>query len=361
MLPSYASITWIRFNAVGPGGPSQLRLLWRIAPAIQLMYRVVWRIPAGMAPGTLLTAHDETRLIHWRPLLKYALLVAAQIGVGAAAIFARYALTGAGPLAVSAARLSIAAAILLIAASLKPPSPAALPRKENLFLWLAGVALAIHFAAWIASLQYTGVAISTLLVSTTPLWVAIYDHATRERVLGMRAVAALAAGAAGLVLVAGSSSTPAPIAHHELLGEALALIGALAIGGYFIAVRGVGRIVSTRAIVTRTYAAAAIVLIIAAAVAHQPPPPIAATTSWSGILAMAVISQLLGHTALNAALRWFSASAVAFTTVLEPVTAGILAFVIFGERLSITASIGAVVLLAAIGAFLHEEARTARV
>lgn len=291
-------------------------------------------------------------------MLKYALLVAGQIGVGAAAIFARYALTGAGPLAVSAARLSIAAAILLIAAAVKPPVSSQLPREKNVLLWFAGVALAVHFAAWIASLQYTGVAISTLLVSTTPLWVAIYDNATRQRVLGARSAIALAAGAAGLVLVVGFNSTPAPIPHHEYFGEALALIGALAIGAYFIAVRSAGRAISTRAVVTRTYTVAAMLLIVAAAAARQRPPEIADTGAWAGILAMALISQLLGHTALNAALRWFSAGAVAFTTVLEPVTAGILAFAIFGERLSAAAAVGALVLLAAIALFLHDEART---
>jgi drug/metabolite transporter (DMT)-like permease len=291
-------------------------------------------------------------------LLKYALLVAAQIGVGAAAIFARYALTGAGPLAVSAARLSIAAAILLIAAAVKPPRSAPIPRKSNVLLWFAGVALAIHFASWIASLQYTGVAISTLLVSTTPLWVAIYDNATRERLLGMRSLCAFAAGAAGLILVVGFNSTRAPVPHHEHLGDVLALIGALAIGAYFIAVRRVGSEIGTRAVVTRTYTVAAVVLIAAAAGARQAPPPIADAAAWSGILAMALISQLVGHTALNAALRWFSAGAVAFTTVLEPVTAGVLAFAIFGERLNPAAVVGAVVLLAAIALFLHDEARS---
>ena len=75
-------------------------------------------------------------------------------------------------------------------------------------------------------------------------------------------------------------------------------------------------------------------------------------------MAMALISQLLGHTALNAALRWFSPSAVAMTTLLEPVTAAVLALFIFGETLSPLAVAGGLLVLLAIGAFLREESLT---
>ena len=44
----------------------------------------------------------------------------------------------------------------------------------NLLLGLlSGIFLAIHFATWISSLEYTSVASSVVLVSTGPLWVAL--------------------------------------------------------------------------------------------------------------------------------------------------------------------------------------------
>jgi drug/metabolite transporter (DMT)-like permease len=120
-------------------------------------------------------------------------------------------------------------------------------------------------------------------------------------------------------------------------------------------VREVRHAFGTRAIVTRTYAWDAIALIVAAAFARQPPPPLSATQAWGGILAMALVSQLLGHTAMNAALRWFTASAVALTTLLEPIIAGLLALLIFAERLTPAALGGGVLILAAIAVFLREE------
>jgi drug/metabolite transporter (DMT)-like permease len=99
-------------------------------------------------------------------------------------------------------------------------------------------------------------------------------------------------------------------------------------------------------------------LIIGAAFAHQPPPNIHATAAWAGILAMAFISQLLGHTALNASLRWFTPSAISFTTLLEPVFAAVLALVVFGEAVTPLAILGGVVLLGSIAVVLREERRS---
>ena len=291
---------------------------------------------------------------------RYVVLAIAQIAVGAAAIFARFALSGAPPLAVSAARLVIAAAVLLIAALLRPVRFSRARSQHAQRPWIfaaAGFALAVHFAAWIWSLEYTSVAISTLLVATTPIWTALYDSIVHRRHLTAAAWGAVAIGAAGLVLVVGAAATRPPIPGHQMLGDALALAGALAIGAYFLLVREVRTEFGTREIVTRTYTWAAVVLVIAAAAARQPPPAVSNGVAWGGIAAMALVSQLLGHTSLNAALRWFSPSAVAFTTLLEPVAAALLALAIFGERLTPAAVFGGALILAAIGVFLREEAR----
>src|SRR5581483_1827285 len=135
-------------------------------------------------------------------------------------------------------------------------------------LALAGVALALHFAGWIASLQYTTVAVSTLLVATAPVWTAIYDAAFRRRPPSVQTLCAFAGGAAGLALVAGFNATPPPIPGRPLLGAALALTGSLAMAIYLLLVREVRGSLGTRTIVTRTYTWAAIVLVIAAGLAH---------------------------------------------------------------------------------------------
>lgn len=296
----------------------------------------------------------------------YTMLAGAQVAVGAAAIFARFALSGAPPLAVSAWRLAIAAGVLLCIAGVRGGRQArhdeslgsVAPTKASFVFIGAGVALAVHFATWIWSLDYTSVAVSTLLVATTPIWTAMYDSLVHKHRLSVIAWGAFVIGAAGLVLVVGFSQTQPPVPGHQYLGDALAIAGAIAIGAYFILVREVRQDFGTRAIVTRTYSWAALVLLAGSLAAHQYPPAFSDGKAWGGILAMALISQLLGHTALNAALRWFSPSAVAMTTLLEPVTAAVLALFIFGETLSPLAVAGGLLVLLAIGAFLREESLT---
>ncbi len=286
--------------------------------------------------------------------MPYLVLGAAQLAVGAAAIFARLALGGAGALAVAAARLGIAAIVLLCFATVRPKG--AKPDKARAtLLAFAGLALAAHFAGWIASLEYTTVAISTLFVATTPIFTACYDAVVHRRGLSLRSILAFAGGAAGLAMVVAFNHTAPPRAGYEWLGITLATGGSVAIAAYFILVREVRDALGTRTIVTHTYTWAALVLIAAAAFARQAPPAIDAYAAWGGIVAMALISQLLGHTALNASLRWFSPSAISFSTLLEPITAAILALIIFHEALSPLSLAGGVVLLASIAVFLNEE------
>lgn len=287
---------------------------------------------------------------------RYALLGLAQVAVGAAAIFARYALTGAGPIAVAASRMAVASLVLLLLAEVvRERERAAWTKRDVAILLAAGTALALHFASWIWSLEYTGVAVSTLLVGTTPIWTALYDAVVHRRFLSPLAWGAFALGAGGLVLVVGFNGVRPPQPGHALLGGALALLGAMAIAAYFLLVREVRGRYGTRPIVTATYTCAAVVLIAAGAAAHQPPPPVQNAAAWGGILAMALVSQLLGHTALNASLRWFSPSAVGFSTLLEPVSAALLAYAIFHEALTPAAIAGGFLVLAAIAVFLREE------
>jgi drug/metabolite transporter (DMT)-like permease len=277
--------------------------------------------------------------------------------VGAAGIFARYALTGAGPLAVAAARLCIAAAILLGYARVRPQrgSIDTIATTDRRRLAFAGAALAGHFGTWIASLAFTPVAISTLLVATTPVWTALYDGIARRRRPSPQTACAYAIGAAGLVLVAGFDLTPPPQPGLSLLGDALALLGGAAFAVYLLLVRTVHERASTRTIVTHTYAWAALVLIVAAVAARQPLPAFNDGAAWGGILAMALISQLLGHTAINASLRWFSPSTVSFANLIEPVIAGLLALVLFHEAIGWLSIAGGAMLLGAIAAALRED------
>jgi drug/metabolite transporter (DMT)-like permease len=294
-------------------------------------------------------------------------LAGAQLAIGAAAIFARYALLGAGPIAVSALRLALAALAAIVLAR----GFAQLSFRREVAFACAGLALAVHFATWIGSLLYTSVALSTLLVTTTPVWTELFDIVRERRAPSRTYVAALACALAGVATIAfAHPAVPAPIPGHAPFGDVLALAGGIALGIYLFVVRDAGAPagagsdsgsrggrgtdrLGTGQIVARTYAWAALALVAASAVLHQGPPPLADARAWAGILAMAFVSQLLGHTALNAALRDFTPSIVAFSTLLEPVAAALLAAAFFHETVTLQAALGALLVLAAVGVTLR--------
>ena len=228
-------------------------------------------------------------------------------------------------------------------------------RREALHA-LAGLALAIHFAAWVASLQFTSVAIATLLVCTTPIFTAGYEALARGRSPRPLLLSGFAAGTLGLLLVIApfGPENPAPIAGMAARGAELALAGAVAMAVYLTIVRSAGVGLPTLAIVARTYTYAALILVAMALVAGETPPPLANHSAWFGILAMALVSQLLGHTALNGALRDFTPTVVGFSTLLEPAIAAILASFIFGENLTPLTIAGGLTILGAIALAIRD-------
>jgi drug/metabolite transporter (DMT)-like permease len=64
--------------------------------------------------------------------------------------------------------------------------------------------------------------------------------------------------------------------------------------------------------------------------------------------AMALISQLIGHSSYNWSLKWFSTSLVAVSLLGEPIGSTLLAYIIFDEGLTWMKFIGGMFILSAI-------------
>lgn len=238
--------------------------------------------------------------------------------------------------------------MVVAALALRGPR-ARLSARSEVLLAIAGVALAIHFAGWIASLQFTSIAVATLLVCTSPIFTGIYDALVLRRAPKLWFWLALTFGATGMLLIVSAKSTPAPVPGYALGGAALAVLGAIAMAVYLTIVRVVRGGQSTLAVVSRTYTWAALALVPVALLTGQGPPAANNASAWLGILAMALVSQLLGHTAINASLRHFTPTTIGFSTLLEPVIAAALGALIFAETLGPTTLAGSLVLLVAIG------------
>jgi drug/metabolite transporter (DMT)-like permease len=207
----------------------------------------------------------------------------------------------------------------------------------------SGVLLALHFATWISSLAYTSVASSTVLVATSPLWVAVAapfflgESFTRPLKIGMAlALFGTVIITLGDALVVGDDGrlalNVAEMAggQRPLLGNTLALLGAVAASGYMLIGRKLRGQLSLVSYATLVYGVAAVSLLAAVLLSDMPlfgySPRV-----YLLFLAMGLIPQLLGHSSFNYALGYLPAAYVSVVVFAEPIGASLLALLIFSE------------------------------
>jgi drug/metabolite transporter (DMT)-like permease len=291
------------------------------------------------------------------PLLAIAFGI---LAVSTASIFIRYAQEEAPSLVIAAFRLTIATFVLSPLTLTRHRSELkALSRQEIVLALLSGFFLALHFATWITSLEYTTVASSVVLVSTTPLWVALLSPFTIKESLRRAVISGLILALIGGTIVGLSdvcslqgSGLACPAVGEFFKGEAfigdlLALAGAVMGASYILIGRQLRSSVSLVTYISVVYGMAALVLVlIMFAAGHTPLGYSPQTYLWFVLLAL--IPQLLGHSTFNWALGYLSAAFVSITLLGEPIASSILAYFLLHETPSAIKIIGAILILAGI-------------
>ena len=274
---------------------------------------------------------------------KYAVLALGVISVSFAAIFIR--LAEAPPLVIAAYRLCLASLVVAPMAWIRSRQELrGLSRKDVLLALLSGAFLALHFGLWIASLSYTSVASSVVLVTANPIFVAIASYLLFRERLGRQAILGIVVCLGGAVLIGYGNWRLGP---QPLLGGVLALLGALAVAGYLLIGRRLRQNVGILSYTALTYSSAAVLLLVAALAFGYPLFGYSSTTYLMLVL-LAVVPQLIGHTSLNWSLRFVSATLVTIAVLGEPVLATALAFTILDEVPTVTEVIGGVLILSGI-------------
>lgn len=279
-----------------------------------------------------------------------------------AAIFIRYAQAFTDSLTIAAYRMGIATLILLPIILLKHNQELkTITRNDLLKGLLAGAFLAAHFATWITSLEMTSVAVSVLMVTTTPIWVALFSPLFLKETLEKKAVFGLVVAVVGMtVVVLGESCSwqsrgfscqfaAADNSDSIVLGNILAWIGALCAAGYLMVGRSVRKKVSLMPYTFMVYGTAALILFLLLGFRGQmlssPPPP----EAFLWLLLLAVIPQLLGHSSLNYVIQYLPATMISTMLLTEPLMSGWMAYILFGERPGLKTLIGAILILSGIG------------
>jgi drug/metabolite transporter (DMT)-like permease len=194
-------------------------------------------------------------------------------------------------------------------------------------LLLAGLFLALHFAAWVASLDHTTVASSVVIVTANPFLVVVFSWLLWREPLGRKRLAGVLLAVGGAVVIGWGDFS---LSGEALLGDVLALAGAVGIAAYYMAGGRLRARLGLLEYLVPVYLSAGLILLIAIAVLDEPLAGFGAET-YACLAALAVVPQLIGHSLLNWGLRYFSAAFVATAVLGEPVGATVLAYAILHE------------------------------
>jgi drug/metabolite transporter (DMT)-like permease len=280
-------------------------------------------------------------------------LTGATVAVSFSAIFIRIA--GDDAATIVWLRMGMAALLLLPLAvrELRRRGAIRMSRVRLATVLVGGVLLAAHFLFWTASLRYTSIAASVLLVSLHPLIVTPLARRMHGDRIPARAALGMCIALAGTALTCAGDFR---LSTHALIGDALALGGAAALAGYLLIGRGVRaqlEVASYSGMVYATVCVVAAAAALAGGTAHLPSPRVALVCT-----ALAVVCTLGGHTVYNWALRYVRAATVSIAFLGEPPLTALLGVLILASIPTGATIGGGALILLGVGIAIIEPSAT---
>lgn len=286
----------------------------------------------------------------------YLVLSIGILAVSSAAILIAFARAeGVPAVAVAALRLTFASLALAPFAWTRARREwARLAPRDFVLALVSGVFLALHFAFWISSLDYTSVMSSVVFVSTNPIFVGLASVVLLRETLRRGTIIGIVIAVIGGALIALSDLEQA--GTESLQGNLLALAGAATVSGYLLIGRRLRKQLSLLAYIGLVYTTAAVVLL---GMAIAMGANLLGYTP-RGYLLVALLAagpQLIGHTSYNWALKYVSATFVTVTLLAEPIGATLLAIPILAQVPAPVKIVGGALILLGIYFAAREETK----
>ncbi len=221
-------------------------------------------------------------------------------------------------------------------------------RPKDITAWLTLALAATFFAGdlafWHLSLQYTYVANSTLLANTAPIFVTLASWLLFSERVSISFLIGLIVAMVGVVALLGQS---AGLGSQTLLGDGLAILTAIFYSGYLLTISRLRNQFATTDIMMYSSAICALIL---APVMFLVNEQILATSmmGWLTLLGLACISQAGGQGMVTYALRHVPTSFSSVTLLVQPVVAGLVAWFLFDEKLTVLQLAGVFAVLSGI-------------
>jgi drug/metabolite transporter (DMT)-like permease len=266
------------------------------------------------------------------PPLVWALLIAGVIGVSFAGAILQH-LDEIPPLMRASWRLQITVLMLLPVAIWQwrgmddKIKEKMFEKKTLLIIFASGFALAAHFASWVASLDHTTLAHSLLFVTTHPLIVLAGLAIWVRKPSKLETIGAIL-GLSGAIITLADVKNDGDV---TLLGDGLAFIGGITVVGYIVAGKILREWMPVFVYAVPVTLIGAVILIPFSFLMGESTAALGWVESdllgWFVLLAF--LAGIIGHTGLNACLRWVSPLTVSVAVTLEPMIGSIIGYVFF--------------------------------
>ena len=188
--------------------------------------------------------------------------------------------------------------------------------------------------------------LASILNATTPLFTVLVMAAAREEALQMRRVAGVALGLAGVIILRGWG---VETRTGQGFGILLCLGGAFSYGLAALAARRLLKDSPPLGTATFQLMASTVMMAIVAGVMEQPwRLPMPGIATWLAVLGLASLSTALAYIVFFQILRRSGATNVMLVTLLIPVTAILLGWLVLGEPIATREIAGAIVIGSAL-------------
>ncbi len=262
-------------------------------------------------------------------------------------------------LTISAWRMLLAAVVLVAAVMLLRQGSAVrtLARARPGRAVVVGAGTASYQALYFGAVVATGVTVATVVsLGLAPVLLTAAESIRHRRRPSTTRMLVLVAALTGLVLVSATSGSGST-GPHPTLGVLLAVGSGAAYAAATELGRPLAQVAGPLALTTTTTTVGAVVLLpfglwtaAGDGVLVSGDPVVVATLLYLGVLTMA-----LAYGLLYAGLRTTTGSSAVVATLLEPVTAALVAAVLLDERLGVLGVVGTLMILAAVAGLGREE------
>lgn len=284
----------------------------------------------------------------WLPVLA---LFCGGVSLGLGGLFVRLADTG--PVSTAFWRLLLALPFMALLARLNDPSPVDIPRRPLVLVALGGIAFAIDLSLWHVGVGMTRLANATLFGNGASLVLMVWGFVAARLLPDRQEWTAMVLAIGGAAILMGRSLE---MSAATLAGDLFSLAAGLVYASYLLMLRSARQQIGPWTMLVLVSVAACPFLLLVAGIRGEDVWP----RDWGPLVALAIISQVLGQGLLVYAMRHFSAMVLGLALLIQPAVAALSGVWFLGEHLALADLVGIVLVAAALAMAAAHQGRPRR-